>query len=55
MMRTYVRRSEHDMKRNAEIGLFTTPSMIKGEKTIMFKENLNKSATQKLDFLRRRQ
>jgi len=29
MRRTYVRRSEHEMKRNAEIGLFTKPS-IKG-------------------------
>ena len=26
MRRTYVRRSEHEMKRNAEIGLFTKPS-----------------------------
>jgi len=25
---TYVRRSEHEMKRNAEIGLFTLPSML---------------------------
>ena len=28
MRRTYVRRSEHDMKRNAEIGLFTKPSTL---------------------------
>jgi hypothetical protein len=26
MRRTYVRRSEHEMKRNAKIGLFTKPS-----------------------------
>ena len=26
--RTYVRRSEHEMKRNAEIGLFTKPSSL---------------------------
>jgi len=29
MRRTYVRRSEHEMKRNAEIGLFTKPSFAK--------------------------
>ena len=28
MRRTYVRRSEHEMKRNAEIGLFTKPLKI---------------------------
>jgi hypothetical protein len=28
MRRTYVRRSEHEMKRNAEIGLFTKPSKL---------------------------
>jgi hypothetical protein len=28
MRRTYVRRSEHGMKRKAEIGLFTLPSKI---------------------------
>jgi hypothetical protein len=28
MMRTYVRRSEHEMKRNAEIGLFTKPCLL---------------------------
>jgi len=28
MRRTYVRRSEHEMKRNAEIGLFTKPSYL---------------------------
>jgi len=32
MRRTYVRRSEHEMKRNAEIGLFTKPSKIMGLK-----------------------
>jgi hypothetical protein len=34
MRRTYVRRSEHEMKRNAEIGLFTKPSNIKNKKGI---------------------
>jgi len=28
MRSTYVRRSEHEMKRNAEIGLFTKPSRL---------------------------
>jgi hypothetical protein len=28
MRRTYVRRSEHGMKRNAEIGLFSKPSIL---------------------------
>ena len=28
MRRTHVRRSEHEMKRNAEIGRFTLPSFI---------------------------
>jgi len=28
MRRTYVRRSEHEMKRNTEIGLFTLSSML---------------------------
>ena len=28
MMGTYVRRSEHEMKRNAEIGIFTKPSIL---------------------------
>jgi hypothetical protein len=28
MRRTFVRRSEHEMKRNAEIGLFTKPSTL---------------------------
>ena len=27
--RTYVRRSEHEIKRNAEIGLFTLPLIIR--------------------------
>jgi hypothetical protein len=31
MRRTYVRRSEHEMKRNAEIGLFTKPSMLENK------------------------
>jgi len=30
MRRTYVRRSEHEMKRNAKIGLFTKPSILIG-------------------------
>jgi predicted Fe-Mo cluster-binding NifX family protein len=32
MRRTYVRRSEHEMKCNAEIGLFMKPSSMKKEK-----------------------
>jgi hypothetical protein len=28
MRRTDVRRSEHEMKRNAEIGIFTKPSLV---------------------------
>jgi len=33
-MSTYVRRSEHEMKRNAEIGLFTKPSKISNENRV---------------------
>ena len=28
MRRTYVHRNEHEMKRNAKIGLFTKPSLL---------------------------
>jgi hypothetical protein len=34
MRRTYVRRSEYGMKRNAEIGLFTKPSKLCSESNI---------------------
>jgi hypothetical protein len=43
MRRTYVRRSEHEMKRNAEIGLFTKPSNVRDSKTHNFKVFRNTS------------
>jgi hypothetical protein len=36
MRRTYVRRSEHEMKRNAEIGLFAKPSVINTKQLAVF-------------------
>jgi hypothetical protein len=40
MRRTYVRHSEHEMERNAEIGLFTKPSNEYMEETNDGKQNL---------------